>query len=105
MLAAFAAAEITSGIASGRSISFRQRDRMVGSTRAGALLIKRNSDCCGGSSSTFNNALAALEFSSSTGSTMQIRQPSTAAGGTEKEKGSRGSSPGKTGGSTAPSLG
>ena len=45
----------------------------------GAWLTSRNSDCCGGSSSTLNSALAALGLSSSTVSTMQTRQPSTAA--------------------------
>ena len=70
---------MTSAVASGRNISLRQRDRMVGSTRAGAWLTSRNSDCCGGSSRTFSSALAALGLSSSTVSTMQTRQPSTAA--------------------------
>jgi hypothetical protein len=52
---------------------------MVGSTRAGAWLTSKNSDCCGGSSRILSSALAAFGLSSSTVSTMQIRQPSTAA--------------------------
>jgi hypothetical protein len=83
---------MTSPGSSDRSASLRQRDWIVASTRAGAWLSRRNSDCCGGSSRILSSALAALGLSSSTVSTMQIRQPSTAAVDPKNEMVSRVSS-------------
>jgi hypothetical protein len=57
----------------------RQRDKMVGSTRDGAWLTSGNSDCCGGSSRIFKERVRRVRIDSSTVSTMQTRQPSTAA--------------------------
>ena len=59
--------------------SLRQRDRMVGSTRPGAWLTSRNSDCRGGSSRSSTAHWRAFGLNSSTESTIQTRQPSTPA--------------------------
>ena len=60
--------------ASGSRSSRRQRERMVGSSRLGSDEISRNSARCGGSSSDFSSALAALMLSSSALSTITTRQ-------------------------------
>ena len=51
---------MTSSVASGRNASLRQRDWIVGSTRAGAWLTSRNSDCCGGSSRIFKQRVGGV---------------------------------------------
>src|SRR5262249_45812073 len=71
-----AAASTTSAPPSGRSVSRRQRDLMVGSRRPGAWLTTRNSERGGGSSRTLRSAFEPSGyFSSSAESTMQTRQP------------------------------
>ena len=71
-----AAPAATSATDSGRSISRRQRERIVGSSRAGAWLTSSSSAFLGGSSRIFSSALAPCgSCSSSAVSTMHTRQP------------------------------
>jgi hypothetical protein len=63
----------------GSSISLRQRERTVASTRCGAWLTIRMVARAGGSSIVFSSALAPWLFRSSIASTMQTRCPPSAA--------------------------
>ena len=72
---ATATAAATSVSTRGRKVRMRQRERKVAGTRAAEWLTSSNSARCGGSSSTLSSALALDLLSSSTASTMAMRQP------------------------------
>ncbi len=82
--AASAAARLTCSADSGRNASSRQRERMVGSTRAAEWLTSSSRARRGGSSSTLSRALAPSRLSSSTESTMATRHPPSPARRAEK---------------------
>ena len=80
-----AAARATSSTGSGRSISSRQRERMVGRTRPGAWLISSRRQRGGGSSSTFSRAFSP-DFSSSSTAIDDRHPPAALPGGRPEER-------------------
>ena len=53
---------MTSSVASGRNVSLRQRDRMVGNSRAGAWLTSRKSERRGGSSQNLEQRIGGIRI-------------------------------------------